>query len=224
MPFSYDPSRESLCAEIAKDILSRKRKLKSFKILDCGVGAGLIARSLVGALKDKFDRIELIGLEIFSPYIERPSDFFEPNFHNLYDKIEIVNFQTWLTEAKTNSFNAVLFGDSIEHLNPEWAEDCLAHAIRVARDFVYISTTIGEFVQEPVNGNEYERHCIYWTREPYEKFGAEVLRYDEGSSTANYKFDIKKRKNWDKPIPQTREIQHKLGCHMFDKYGKEMIL
>lgn len=147
-----------------------------FRVIDCGVGAGYIGRSLrtIGMTKDNGVRVD--GIEIFEPYIAKGAmrEHLERAvgvFHHLYDTIEIGDFSTLLPKMAPRSANVVVFGDSLEHVEEDVARATLRIARRVAKTGVLVNAPITHYGQGEINGNPHERHLLQWMREEWERQG-----------------------------------------------------
>src|SRR5579859_3156686 len=121
------------------------------RVLDCGMGTGLIARSICCEFEPEAvtqrrppSQFALTGLEIFAPYVlnVRLRQRIGPTYYWLYESICLGkegDFVGWLEHAPERSYAFVIFGDSLEHVPPELAEHSLAHALRVASHGVIVN-------------------------------------------------------------------------------------
>lgn len=152
-------------------------RIGALDIVDCGVGAGFVGRSLRHAA---LSPIRLHGLEAFAPYIE-PGEIRDrldasvgsaPRF---YDSIDIVDFTAWIPKQETKSVDALIFGDSLEHVEPEVARRLLAESQRVVREMVIVNAPIIHYPQGEVMGNPFEIHRLHWSRSEWESAGGRYL-------------------------------------------------
>ena len=86
------------------------------------------------------------AVEIFEPYIEK---------HNLEDKYRKV-FACDVADLKYDYYDLVIFGDVIEHMSVEKAQNVIAYAKEHATHIIVAVPFL--YSQGPYDGNEYERH------------------------------------------------------------------
>jgi hypothetical protein len=221
MPFSTTTTHPFMCEYMFKRI--EKSKKKKFTVLDCGVGGGLIANSILDYDHNVYEKrkidIEITGVEVFGDYIKNPEMIEKLKkdqgvFHDLYEKIHIEPFHKHLKEMK-GKYDFIIFGDSLEHCYPDIAESSLAYAIKKSNIAVMINLPTGRLDQGTVYGNQYEAHLIHWKRENMEAFGAEYLG-GEGAVSAFF-IDPKKWKKSGLSIPKILADQNKK--HKFNSDG-----
>jgi 2-polyprenyl-3-methyl-5-hydroxy-6-metoxy-1,4-benzoquinol methylase len=156
-------------------LLLDQTRERPFTIVDCGAGAGFIARTIMSA---NFNTpIEITGVEIYEPYV-KPGKIREKMeqtvgcFHHLYTHpIIIADFTRWLDAAEERSVHTVIFGDSLEHVEPEQAKKTLLRARHVAKLGVIVNAPIVHYPQGPILGNEHETHLLQWSRQEWERQG-----------------------------------------------------
>lgn len=168
MPHSDTSTHMPMIEEIKKYV--DKCKGEKIKILDCGVGSGLIGKAIKENIKD--NRIVIKGIEIFEPYIAFDDIKKKINAcHDAYSRIDIGNFHKFLKKTKSKTkFDIIIFGDSLEHVLPEYAESSLAYALKKSK-MVIVNAPIRELPQGAVHGNDAEIHRFAWNKKNYEQFG-----------------------------------------------------
>lgn len=151
----------------------------ALRVLDCGIGAGWMARCVKEAAGDR--RTHITGLEIYLPYLVDWTyrSHLKACAHDLYDSLvagDMGDMFTFLRDCcAANEYDIVIFGDSLEHLRPNKAEETLIRARRVARKAVYVNAPIVEYPQGPKMGNAAEEHKLQWDRETWEAHGGRFL-------------------------------------------------
>jgi len=146
------------------------------RILDCGIGAGWVGRSIREVFNN--EEAELVGLEVYLPYIIKGQirddlDRYKV-YHDLYDSIisgEYGNFCHFLPKQPSKSFDVIIFGDSLEHVEKEKAKEILKLACEIARKGVIVNIPIIELPQGTVHGNVHETHLSTWSRKELEDLG-----------------------------------------------------
>jgi trans-aconitate methyltransferase len=111
-------------------------------VLDVGVGDaiwGEIVRRL-------FPDCILYGVEIFSDYIK-------DRHHRIYDHIFIEDIR----DFEFVEGDMIIFGDVLEHMKKEEALEVVRRAMEKFK-FAIINSPLGFLAQNPVHGNEHERH------------------------------------------------------------------
>lgn len=179
MPYSDTFTHPKMIELIKEKHTAKYNANRPMRILDCGVGSGLIGQAIKVAFADKLDTIELTGLEVHPPYINDQAMKTKVNCdHTAYKEIITGdpegNFAVFLAKARKGSFDVIIFGDSLEHVYLEWAEHSMAHAIRVAKELVIVNTPIEEYEQEESFGNPWEKHCCFLSQELLESWGGKL--------------------------------------------------
>lgn len=125
------------------------------RILDVGAGMGQWAK----VLHPWFPDAHFEAVEIFRPYVERY------NLEELYNKIHVCDVRNWFPAS---SFDLVVFGDVIEHLEKD---DAMKVMDRLLTRYALISIPIGPCPQEGTEENPHEAHVAEWTsREIFDAF------------------------------------------------------
>ena len=109
-------------------------------VLDVGAGEG----TYYELLKDHFKNMECV--EVFMPNIER---------YGLEDKYKRV-YCTNIKDFKYEYYDLVIFGDVLEHLEVEEAQEVLKYAIEHSRGVLVAVPYM--YVQGAICGNKYEEH------------------------------------------------------------------
>lgn len=123
--------------EVREYVLRRFKK--EIEILDVGCGCGTY-RDLL----KEYENID--GVEVFKPNIEKYS--LERKYRHIYNK-DIRNF-------KYNYYDLVIFGDILEHLEVEEAQEVLNYALEHSLNVLVAVPYLYE--QGEVEGNVYEIH------------------------------------------------------------------
>lgn len=148
---------------------------ESPRILDCGMGAGLIGRAVRGRLP----KADITGIEIWKPYLfdaetaRRIKADTEP-----YDSIVVGRageMFSWLHRCSPGDYSVVIFGDCLEHFAPEKALALLRQGLKIASRAVIVNTPVVMLPQGDVYGNPHERHQFAWARAEWERLGGRHL-------------------------------------------------
>lgn len=151
---------------------------ETFSVLDCGVGAGFIGRTLRSAALPV--SLALTGVEIYKPYIERGKirdrmEVTTGHFHHLYDSLLCADFVQHLGSTPEKSVDVVIFGDSLDHVDSDQALKSLARARRVGRYGVVVNAPIVRVAPVSAFGNEQEKKQFAWSRQEWERQGGIYL-------------------------------------------------
>lgn len=163
------PTSNPSCISAVVDLILR---MKPRSILDVGPGFGkygVLAREYSelwlreNLEKEKWKTV-IDCIEPFEKYITELHRF-------VYNKIYIQDVITWMKsdqkegERRLGDYDLVILSDILEHLGREEGL-ALLDGIKGS----YIVTTPYMFVpQNPVYGNEYEKHVSQWNKEDFEK-------------------------------------------------------
>ncbi len=167
-PATAEPTRRAI------SLMLDQTTERPFTVLDCGVGAGIIGRTVRVGFKTP---IEVTGLEIYAPYlkagpIRERMEQTVGRFHHFYaGPIIHTDFVPWLDGAADHSFHAVIFGDSLEHVTPVQALKTLARARRVAKLGVIVNAPVVHYPQGAIMGNPHEAHQLHWSQQEWERLG-----------------------------------------------------
>ncbi len=111
------------------------------EILDVGPGKGKYS----GLLFAEYPNLDCV--EIFAPYVKA---------FNLTEKYRHVYVADIRAFALPRTYDLVLLGDVLEHLSVDEAQALIG---RLDKDGSFIIATVPfSYEQDPVNGNEHERH------------------------------------------------------------------
>jgi SAM-dependent methyltransferase len=140
-------------------------------VLDLGMGfggGGVVVREWLD-LGVRPWRTYLAGVEVWSDYRNPVWD--------LYDAIYTQTIEEFLT-AYHGTFDCVLFGDVLEHFEPEAGRKILGAIKRLVGDggSLFVSTPAKFAPQHAVYGNEWERHRSLWTEQELAQLGFQVER------------------------------------------------
>lgn len=134
MAFSYDFYKNEV-----KDYLVSKFKGNA-KILDVGAGCG----TYWNLLHNYFKTID--GVEVFKPNIDNYQ--LKNKYHKVYN-IDIKGF-------KYDFYDIIIFGDIIEHLDTNEAQEVLKYAYNKCKEMIVAVPY--QLKQDEVDGNIYEIH------------------------------------------------------------------
>lgn len=134
MAFSYDFYKDEV-----KDYLVSKFKGNA-KILDVGAGCG----TYWNLLHNYFKTID--GVEVFKPNIDNYQ--LKNKYHKVYN-IDIKGF-------KYDFYDIIIFGDIIEHLDTNEAQEVLKYAYNKCKEMIIAVPY--KLKQDEVDGNIYEIH------------------------------------------------------------------
>lgn len=134
MAFSYDFYKNEV-----KDYLASKFKGNA-KILDVGAGCG----TYWNLLHNYFKTID--GVEVFKPNIDNYQ--LKNKYHKVYN-IDIKEF-------KYDFYDIIIFGDIIEHLDANEAQEVLKYAYNKCKEMIVAVPY--QLKQDEVDGNIYEIH------------------------------------------------------------------
>lgn len=137
MAFSYDFYKNEV-----KDYLVSKFKGNA-KILDVGAGCG----TYWNLLHNYFKTID--GVEVFKPNIDNYQ--LKNKYHKVYN-IDIKGF-------KYDFYDIIIFGDIIEHLDTNEAQEVLKYAYNKCKEMIVAVPY--QLKQDEVDGNIYEIHKQY---------------------------------------------------------------
>ncbi len=111
------------------------------EILDVGPGKGKYSGLLFG----QYPNLDCI--EIFAPYVKKF------NLRKKYRRVYVADIRTFVLPRP---YDLVILGDVLEHLSVDEAQ-ALIGRLDKAGSFIIVTVPFG-YEQDPVNGNEYERH------------------------------------------------------------------
>lgn len=171
MPISYHESYEPY-----KDWI-KKNQPKT--LLDIGMGFGNIG----GMAKNIIPELDMTGLEIFLPYLYEK---FDPANRNIkrYNKIIIANVLDMIN--KLWEFDVITAFDVIEHLKREDGIRTIKYLTSIAKISLLVCVPIITYGQNPIHGNEHERHLDQWSAEEMRDIGGTPLL--EGKVLGLYEF------------------------------------
>jgi 2-polyprenyl-3-methyl-5-hydroxy-6-metoxy-1,4-benzoquinol methylase len=134
---------------------------KPKKVLDCGIGKGILAAAIRNWVDDNQHRTIIHGIEGFANYRNK--------LWGNYDEVEIINLNRWESDQK---YNLIVLSDVIEHLTIKEGIiliEKLKNAL-VKSGVLIISTPAKFFTQSAVYGNELEIHKSHWDLEKFKGF------------------------------------------------------
>ena len=133
MPYSYSQFKSEI-----KDFIYKKYP-KDSKILDIGAGCGPYAQLLP-------DYKNIDAVEIFEPYI------IQYNLKSLYKNVFYIN----ILDFDFEYYDLIIMGDVMEHLTTEDALKLFNKIFNKCNDIIVVVPYL--YVQDAVNGNDYEEH------------------------------------------------------------------
>jgi len=140
------------------------------------MGAGCLGEEI----RRVFPGAELTGVDCWLRYLVDPACRNTEGWPSLslYDSLiggaegDLLRF---LWRAPNGSYDVLVLGDVLEHLQPEIALEVLTRARNVARLGVVVNTPICEFPQGMMWDNANEIHQFWWPREKWESLGGEYV-------------------------------------------------
>ena len=146
--------------------------------MDVGTGDGKYLRLLYQEFNDR-SRFYIEGIEVFYPYIK---DF---ELEKKYDKIHNIDARCF--DWSKRRFDVVFFGDVLEHMKKSEAVSLVKNASEHSKH-VLINIPIFFSEQEPINGNEFERHIKPdWTHEEVMQTWPSLRRIDTSGKNRHLK-------------------------------------
>ena len=131
-------------------------------ILDIGMGAGQYGKHFF----DIDPTINMIGIEIFEPYITKKWEWAALyDIHQIYKKIHIADMRTF--DYSTVDADLVIAGDVLEHVQKHEAIE-VVRKLKEKYDWILVVLPIYFFFEQGPNngyGNIYEAHLHQWTKE-----------------------------------------------------------
>lgn len=150
MPYSKPKGKDVIIEWI-------KQKTDIVRILDVGCGAGTYP-ILLKQENNLLINAEWWGIEAWSEYIERF------NLHTLYNHI-VNDDARKINWGELPDFDLVIFGDVLEHMSKEDAQQLVNNAILKSK-YVVISIPVHHSPQGAWEGNPFEIHVKDdWTQE-----------------------------------------------------------
>jgi hypothetical protein len=134
MPYSFDYFKDDVKLHIMRNVPSYA------KVLDVGAGSGKYGVML----RHYFDNID--ALEVYPPYIH----IFD--LHSIYKRI----FCSDIMEFDISEFDYFIFGDIIEHLSVDNAQELLSYINNSGKKCLVAIPY--QMEQGEVGGNKYETH------------------------------------------------------------------
>ncbi len=134
-------------------------------ILDVGIGYGkwgFLCREYLESWKDRVFpeqwQVRLEGIEIFAPYYERL-----PWVRQFYNTVHIGDACSVVDDLCT-TFDLVLAGDVLEHINKEAATELLPKLMKLTQKLLIVCLPIGErwLKNRIVADNQAEQHRATW--------------------------------------------------------------
>lgn len=158
-------------------VLDVAQRIAPARVLDVGVGLGLVGAALrqylevcAGRLERPAWRVRIEGIEIFPAYQT-------PLWDWAYDAVHLGDAQEVL--GSLGEFDLVLACDVIEHFPKKDGRAFLDRCMRQS-PFAIITSPVGRYEQGTVFGNPHETHRSEWG---YDDFRAWPCRYAEAGDT-----------------------------------------
>lgn len=142
-------------------IIQKRLEPGGRSLLDIGCGRG----GPIGLLNRK-RKLFSVGADVFWPYLQHCKAT------RLYDDLVCcdVRYLPFLPE----SFDVVLCGEVVEHLERVEALALMKSIEAIARRQVIISTPVGQCEQYPYDGNPYQAHHSSWMPQDFRRLGYTV--------------------------------------------------
>lgn len=140
-----------------------KRDAKS--ILDVGCGQGMPMKLIRTKMEIKY----AVGVDLFKPYL----DFLKER--KLYNKYVLSDVRKMSFQSR--SFDVVLSSDLIEHLPKKDSWNLIENMERIAKRQVIVTTSLGYFFHQAVDGNTLQLHQSGFHPQEFEKRGYKTFKY-----------------------------------------------
>lgn len=145
-------------------------KIEPKRLLDVGIGFGrwgIIVREFCdvwyGRVLHQDWQVHIEGIEGFA---ENISDY----HYCFYNKIHTGDARQVMPDLLKSSWDVIIFGDVLEHFEKEEGRNLL-NASLGASSYVLVNIPLGgEWSQEDIYDNPYERHLSVWIAEEFEDF------------------------------------------------------
>ena len=145
------------------------------QVLDVGCGQG----TYPALLSKIIPNAEWWGFEAWTPYIE------QFNLEKKYNTLINHDVRKYDFTSLPN-FDLVIFGDVLEHMTKEEAQDLVSKALTKSK-FVLISIPIKHMPQGAVHGNPFEEHVKdNWTHKVVLESFPNIIKHDKGSKIGVY--------------------------------------
>jgi len=142
--------------------LTHLRKMGEILILDVGCGEGGPV-----ALVAKHNRLNVVGLDIFKPSLDKAKRF--ESYQDL-----ILGDVRYLP-IKDKSVDVAVSVAVLEHLEKPGGEELLSELERVSKRMTVISCPVGKWEQHPYANNPYQEHKYIWTIKELKSRGFESM-------------------------------------------------
>jgi len=139
------------------------KKIEDVLMLDVGCGEGGPA-----ALISRQNKFKIVGLDIFKPSLDKAKKL------NTYSGLVLGN-ATHLP-FKDNSIDVVAGIAVLEHLDKADGHKLLDELERVAKRMMIISSPIGKWEQEALDGNPFQEHKYIWSLTELKEKGFQNIR------------------------------------------------
>ena len=155
------PNHNKIVDEITREQLV---KLQPKRVIDVGAGNGSYGRMI----RECLDKCEIIGIEVWKPYIEGYT------LWKLYDKVILGDIRILIDDERIYG-DLIIFGDVLEHLPKKDALDIVKKASKKFK-FILINSPIG-FQPQGVENNPYETHLCGISKEDFLDFN--IVEYHD---------------------------------------------
>ncbi len=133
------------------------------RILDAGCGSGLFSFVASGAGRGKRADMELIGVDVFLPYLKQALGY----DHRIQCSVYSLPF-------RDKQIDAVVSVEVLEHLTKEQGFTFLNEVERVCRGIVALSTPIGFKSRHESDDNPWMKHRSSWSPQELKNMGYSV--------------------------------------------------
>jgi SAM-dependent methyltransferase len=129
------------------------------EVLDVGCGNGMhLVRAGVRSRR-------CVGIDLYEPSLRSARDT------GFYDELHQRDVMKLSDYCSPKSFDIVLCSDLIEHLDKLQGYELIRMMTDISRKSVIVFTPNGFWVQEPEDGNDYQRHISGWTVREMKQLG-----------------------------------------------------
>ena len=152
------------------------RRLRA--VLDAGIGFGTFGQVLRQYLDVWEGRVAREDWQVRIDGIELIAERVLPHQYYIYDRVEVGDIRELVPQlARGYRYDAILFGDVLEHLPKHDATTLLKTAVALARQLVLVRIPLGEGWRER-GRTRADDHLSRWHVEDFANFVAEINIYD----------------------------------------------
>lgn len=144
------------------DLITRLHILECENKVIVNLGAGK-CESPISSQVLKIQCKQLVNVEVFTPYFNALNHLTYTSPHTNHN----TTIEAWLDSDPLPTADIVLMIDVLEHFLSPTAQDVLARVRALAQIGVLVWVPLGKCVQEPYDGNMYQKHLSTWNVEDF---------------------------------------------------------